>query len=364
MAKQEQTILIIEDEPLNINILRHVLETDYHVLVAKNGQQAFRRLAQNTVDLILLDIVMPEMDGYEVCERLKAEENTRHIPVIFITSKQEEKDEERGFLLGAVDYIRKPFSIPIVNARVKTQLQLVASMEKLKSLNALKNKFLGIAAHDLRSPLTGIRGYAEYIRDDFAQMDPHEIKETASFIVKISGMMLSLVNDLLDVSIIESGKLELQLIKQPLVPLIEERVALNTSSAKKKQITLRTTFKDHPILVMDSNRISQVLDNIIMNAIKFSPKHTQIHISVQKTEQYTCVSVQDQGPGLSAQDKTKLFKSFQQLSAKPTAGEKSSGLGLAIVKKIIDVHHGIIEVDSELGAGATFRFMLPNDAAE
>jgi len=231
--------------------------------------------------------------------------------------------------------------------------------KKLAELNQLKNKFLGIAAHDLRNPLTSIRGFSEILLSEEAGPVSAEQKEFLEIINKTSDEMLHLVNDLLDVSVIESGKLDLTMRFGSLKKILADRIRLLHAIAEKKNITVEANYGDVPDVRFDASRISQVGDNLIGNAIKFSPNGSRVYVSLQQKERRLQISVRDEGPGLSSEDLQKLFGTFQKLSARPTGGEKSTGLGLAIVKKIIDAHQGEVWAESTPGRGATFSFNLP-----
>lgn len=229
----------------------------------------------------------------------------------------------------------------------------------LFELNQLKNKFLGMAAHDLRNPLASIRGFSEIILSGDVGSLTEEQKEFLTIINSLSQDMLTLVNDLLDVSVIESGKLDLKLEPGSLKELIEERVRVNSILANQKMMKLHTSLSDVPKVSFDSIRIAQVIDNLITNAIKYSPPHANIYITLQQKEGKVTMGVRDQGPGISLEEQPKLFGEFQRLSTQPTGGEKSTGLGLAIAHKIVTAHNGTIGVESQVGSGSTFTFSLP-----
>ncbi|MDP2965868.1 MAG: ATP-binding protein, partial [Pelolinea sp.] len=225
---------------------------------------------------------------------------------------------------------------------------------QLENLNQMKNKFLGICAHDLRNPLSSIMGYSELILDDNQVTLSEDHTMCIGRIHSSALRMLEMVNTLLDVSVIESGHLELHLSKGAVKPLLEEHIQISRLLADKKNITIHSSLHDTPDISFDKDRISQVFDNIISNAIKYSPQGSSIYVSLDSTNGYVRVSVRDEGPGISREEQGKLFHEFQRLSSKPTGGEKSTGLGLAIVKKIIDYHKGKIEVESQPGKGSTF----------
>ena len=378
MDNRKETILIVDDERLNLNVLVNLLE-DYDTLVAKTGEQALKRVRiKPTPDLILLDIMMPGMDGYQVLQRLQADEDLRSIPVIFITAMGEINDETKGLELGAVDYITKPISPAIVKARVKTHLtlkrgldiqkdqnqrllqlndELVDKNQQLIDLNQIKNKFLGIAAHDLRNPLAVIIGMSQLIAKK--TLDENKREHFLTSIYRTSRQMLNLVNDLLDVAIIESGKFDLHIETADLQVVIKERLELLDWVASKKMIKLHAQFDAALVFQFDSNRIGQVIDNLLSNAIKFSPPHTSVFINCVINNGNVDILIKDNGQGIPENEQDSLFGTFAKTSVRPTDGEKSTGLGLAIVKKIVEAHQGSIKVQSTMGEGSTFVVTLP-----
>ncbi|MEO5349063.1 MAG: hybrid sensor histidine kinase/response regulator [Magnetococcus sp. YQC-3] len=358
MRTANAKILIVDDEPTNLDILVHLLQEEYRVVVAKNGQQALQRAhATPHPDLILLDIMMPGMDGFEVCQQLQAEKATAAIPVIFITGQVSFQDETRALALGAVDFIRKPFNPAVTSARIRTHLAIQQQKARLLELNTLKNKFLGMAAHDLRNPLNSIMGLSEMMLS--LDMEEHEKKQFTQTIYKVAQQMLVLINDLLDVSVIESGQFAVALQPGDLATLVSERVQLLQFMAKKKNVTIHTSLHATPETFFDLERMAQVIDNLVSNAIKFTPPDTEISVRTDRQDGHLRLQVSDAGPGIPDAERDRLFGVFQKLSTRPTAREKSTGLGLSIVKKIIDAHAGSITATNNPERGATFTCLLP-----
>jgi signal transduction histidine kinase len=252
----------------------------------------------------------------------------------------------------------------IERERVKSENVLLLEMtEKLRALNEQKNKFLGMAAHDLRNPIGGILGYSEMLLEEDLPEDLHTV---AGKIETSSKFMLRLLNDLLDISQIESGKLELHLEETDLGALLRQNVDLNRIAASKKDIRVELSCpEDLPRLRIDPSKIEQVVSNLISNAVKYSFPNTTVSVELLRVEQEVLLRVRDQGQGIPADELHKLFQEFQKTSVKSTAGERSTGLGLAIVKKIVEGHGGRIGVESEVGKGSTFYVNLPlrTDAA-
>jgi len=369
MAQDEEKkkILIVDDIPSNIQILAEAMRKDYQIIFATKGEEALKiAQADQPPDLILLDIMLPDIDGYTVCRHLKNENKTRDIPIIFITAKSEETDETKGFEYGGVDYIIKPFSIPIVKARVQTHLELKKRRDMLKEmadrleqLNQTKNKFLGIAAHDLRSPLGSVRGFSRLLIEELDGQLSSDQQEFLDIISQQSKHMLALVDDLLDVAVIESGKLDLRIRKDSVIEMVEKRIRLFQHKINKKGIDITTHFDNIPIIAFDRTRIAQVMDNLLSNAVKFSPESGKIIVQVLKLEDRIRIDVIDEGPGIPLEHQPHIFGAFQKFRKKHAGSEKSTGLGLSIVKRIVEAHDGNIRVLSEPGKGTTMSFTLP-----
>ncbi|MBF0147424.1 MAG: hybrid sensor histidine kinase/response regulator [Magnetococcales bacterium] len=360
MEDEQERILVVDDEKTNIDVMVGLLSNEFRVLVAKDGLQALKRTRSAPIpDLILLDIIMPEMDGFEVCRQLKGDPSTSGIPIMFITGMNNPADETRGLQLGAVDFVRKPFNPSVVLARVHTHLELSRQRKRLLELNNLKNKFLGMAAHDLRNPLNSICGMSDILLN--LQLDEQEQRRFITSIHHVGMQMRNLINDLLDVSVIESGRFNLSLQPDRLERVILSRVELFRFELEKKSIHIDAQLAETGMACFDDDRLSQVVDNLIANAIKFSNPGARITLRTGTEDGKVWFSVEDQGPGISDDDRTRMFGAFQKLSARPTGKEKSIGLGLSIVKKIVDAHRGEIRVASEMGKGSIFTVVIPVD---
>jgi len=238
--------------------------------------------------------------------------------------------------------------------------ELQKKTAELEKLNELKNRFIGTAAHDLRNPIGAIRNLAEILLEDISgSLDPDHA-ELLSMIGTSSESVLTLLNDLLTIAHIESGKLELNLEPQDIVEFVKESIRMNRVFATKRSITVRfDRFEDLPHVVLDKSKIGQVMNNLLSNAIKYSPVGGEVVLSVLRSGDYVTVSVQDNGPGIPAAERERLFKPFSRTTNPVPDGESSTGLGLAIARNIIAGHLGEIDVTSSAGAGSTFFFSLP-----
>lgn len=241
-------------------------------------------------------------------------------------------------------------------------IEMAAEAEqRLKELNELKDQHLGIAAHDLRNPLSSIRGMSQMLVE--MELDENTQTSFLQSIYRVSDQMLTLVDNLLDVAVIESGKFDLKITEENISRLVGERIELMAKNAEKKEIRLIADLQEVADSLFDADRMRQVVDNLLSNAIKFSPSGTVVNVTCGQAGRILDITVTDQGPGIPSEDLDRLFDSFEKLSAQPTGGEKSTGLGLSIVKSIVDAHGGEIEVDSEVGRGTTFIVHLPVESA-
>jgi signal transduction histidine kinase len=230
---------------------------------------------------------------------------------------------------------------------------------QLEELNEMKNKFLGIASHDLRNPIYLIKSFSEVLKDGVVGKLNEKQKELSRKIFNASNFMQGLLENLLDISKIESGKIEINKELQDFNATVNQQVELGQLLADRKNIRLNFDPGSLEDIPYDTNAITQVIGNFISNAVKFSPQESKVLVTTEKLENGIRFSVHDEGPGLSDEDQQLLFKEFQTLTARPTGGEKSTGLGLAICKKLIHLHDGQVGVSSVLGKGSVFYFSLP-----
>jgi len=362
MAPQlKSRILVVDDISKNLQVVGTILRNEgYHVMPATSGLQALERVSAQPPDLILLDLMMPEMDGLEVCSRLKAEPLTRQIPVIFLTASNEMEHLMKGFEAGAVDYITKPFNAPELLARVRTHLELKHARERLREMNEEKNEFMGIAAHDLRNPLSAIQGYAEMIIEDAQSLAHRDLEGNGQRIREAAKRMTEMVQNFLDANRIERGELKLNMAISDLSPLLQSVLETQSPHATAKGQMIQLELPPTPTLALADVSITlQVFENLVSNAVKYSPPGKKIFVRLKAEAGVVRFEVEDQGPGLSKEDQKKLFGKFARLSAKPTGGEHSTGLGLSIVKRLVEAMNGKVWCESELGMGAKFIDTIP-----
>jgi signal transduction histidine kinase len=247
----------------------------------------------------------------------------------------------------------------------ENNLKLTEVNSTLNALNQEKNEFMGIAAHDLKNPLGAIRGYAEMLEEDAEDVSSGEVADMAARIKKSANLMFALVSNLLDVNRIEQGKMDLVLGPCDLWDTMRQAVEGYRQRALAKEIQI--VFDDTrraPLVMADAAQLVQIIDNLVSNAVKYSPPGKRIHVQVRQVDGCVRGEVRDEGPGISAEDQKRLFGKFARLSAQPTAGEHSTGLGLAIVKRLVESMKGKVWCESELGKGAAFIVEFPLAAVE
>jgi signal transduction histidine kinase len=362
-------ILVVDDDRLNRRLVAAILRPEgWEVIEADTAEKGLELYALAPPDLVLLDVMLPGLNGFDACRELRSRYGDSAAPVIFITAKAESDDVVEGLAAGGVDYLPKPIRAKEALARIRTHLQirhLLAEQKllvaELSKANAAKNKFLGMAAHDLRNPLASIRGLAEFLREGVVgQLTPDQL-DLVETIHTASQQMLVLVNELLDVATIEAGELKISLEMADLAELVEKAVYLANIEATAKQTKIEILPHDRPTPHrLDPNKIRQVVNNLLSNAVKFSPPGSTITVEIEAIAGAIVVAVRDQGPGIPEAERGKLFKDFSRTSVQPTGGEKSTGLGLAICRKIVDGHHGTITAENLPERGCVFRVTLPS----
>ena len=358
-------ILIVDDMPANIKVLVETLRPQYEILVATHGRNALKLAVAEKPDLILLDIVMPEMDGYEVCGKLKMDPVTRNIPVIFITAKTEEDDETRGLEIGAIDYITKPFSTAIVLSRIKTHLGLKQAREKIENQNRellaadrLKEDVNRIIRHDLKTPLNTIIGFssAMLMNEGLSQKN----KEYLGVINDAGYQLLKMINQSTDLLKMEQGTYILEAVPVNLRETLQKIIKANKTMMENKMISItirrdgETTDCGQPFLVIGEELLCfSLFANLIKNALEASPNNSGVSLSLNSTGEGAEVSIHNKG-GVSAPIKDQFFDKYV------TSGKKQgTGLGTYSAKLIAQTQNGSIHLDASDDRSTTVTVRLP-----
>jgi signal transduction histidine kinase len=353
-------ILIVDDVPKNIQVLGTLLaKFNCELAVAMNGQQALDTVAKIHPDLILLDVMMPIMDGHETCQRLKSNPKTKDIPVIFLSAKTESEDIVKGFELGAVDYVTKPFIGSELLARVKTHLSLKKAQQIVEEEVNTKNKFFSIMSHDLRGAFGIIMSFVELIQVNREYLTQDEIDELLNDIAKTSKNTLELLEDLLKWARSQTGAIQFNPEKLVIKDLFTKICEKQKDIAQAKDIQLSSSATEDKIIVGDSNMLLLIIRNLIANAIKFTNKGGKITVSAEDTGNFIRTEVTDTGVGIKPETISKLFCINSKVSTSGTDNEQGSGLGLVLCKEFVKINGGEIGVESIPGEGTTVWFTIP-----
>jgi len=367
---EKPRILIVDDEKANLKILSELLSSEAEVSVAKSGSQGLWKAERLLPDLILLDIVMPEMDGFETIKSLKQTPALADIPVIFITGLDTADNEKYGLDLGALDYIRKPFNASVVKTRIATHLKLIGQTKTLKALSVklreadeAKSRFLANMSHEIRTPLTSIIGYAEMIQQ--SELSGMESEQAIDIIASSGKHLLSLINDILDLSKIEAEKLQIEQMPLLLPVMLDEITALVKPKVDEKKLGFNLDIR-YPIpshVVTDPTRLKQILLNLINNAIKFTEQGS-VSLSVAVENDLLVFNVVDTGIGISTEQQQHIFSAFEQADVSVTRKFGGTGLGLNISRYLATRLGGDLSVTSVPKLGSDFRASICPGLAE
>lgn len=366
LAPDCPTVLIVDDRSDSRFLIRHSLKTEkYEVMEASGGEEALRILESVHPDVILLDVCMPGMSGYEVCRVLKSRPATCKIPLILVSALSDRAALAQGFAAGAVDYLAKPVRPEELCARVavhvelnRARRELEESHARLAALNQEKDMMFGMAAHDLRGPLAVITGFAESMLDQPAGTDA---RQTLEAIAREARHMEDFLGTLLDLEALERGGTGLKARTINIGVEAKQAVERAGPLAARKDLTLRFEASGGPSRALaDENAVRRILDNLVSNAVKFTPPGGRISVRVGEAVGEVQCLVLDSGPGLTPRDLERVFTRFARLSARPTGGEKSTGLGLAICRALAEGMGGRTWCGNNTeGGGAYFAFSLP-----
>jgi len=360
MEKSNFKILIVDDIPTNIQVLGSVLRKDgYEVAFTDNGQDAINMAKSNLYDLILLDIMMPNMDGFEVCKTLKQFPGSKDIPIIFLTAKTDSESLVKGFELGAVDYLTKPFKAAELLARVKTHTSLKFATEQLIKSNAMKDKLFSIIAHDLRGPVGNFGAALEILIENLDTFNKEALSEILLDLKKSATRSFELLQNLLKWARSQNNTIEFSPTLQNLNNIILENIDLLKSSATQKHITIKAEIQDKTFVFADENMLKTILRNLLSNAIKFSFNNGQVIVKTTKSGNCAEIVVKDFGVGIKDENLQKILTTHEHFSTFGTANEKGTGLGLNLCKDFIERNGGKITIESKEGKGTEIHFTLP-----
>ena len=360
MEDHKFKILIVDDIPTNIQVLGSVLrKAGYEVAFTDNGLDAIKKARSIKYDLILLDIMMPQMDGFEVCKILKSHPESDDIPIIFLTAKTDSESLVKGFELGAVDYLTKPFKSPELLARVKTHISLKYTQEELSKSNAMKDKLFSIIAHDLRGPVGNFGSAVGVLIENIEYFDKNTLQETLVELKKSAIGAYELLQNLLKWARSQNNTIEFSATPLNLQMILTETLELLNNSAKQKNIDFSTQIEDDMLVFADENMVKTILRNLISNAIKFSNNYSRVEVVGYKKSQFAEIVIKDHGVGIKKDDLKRIFSFHEYFTTYGTANEKGTGLGLNLCKDFVERNGGKIWVESAEGIGSNMYFTLP-----
>jgi signal transduction histidine kinase len=358
-------ILVLDDEDINIKIIKNAFEGDYTIYYAQKPADALMILKRINIDLLLLDVMMPEMDGYEFCRNIKDDEALKNIPVIFITGRADIDSVISGFNEGAADYIAKPFRIAELKARVRNQMELQETKRQLENtnkalirLNATKDRLFSIIGHDLRGSVGGIDSLLQFLLDT-KDMDAAEMRSYIKEMKSYASFAGELLENLLNWALAQENRLEINRWPLSLSVIVRQCSQTLSLAAHAKNITVKDSVDEGITIYADGDMIMTVIRNLLSNAIKFTRPGGAVSISASENEERVKISVTDNGVGIAAEKLKTIFNTGKDNSTGGTAGEKGTGLGLFLCRELIEKHHGEISAESEEGKGSAFVFTLP-----
>lgn len=356
----KKRILIVDDIPKNIQLAASFLKPEgYDIYFAQNGANAISHALEIVPDLILLDIMMPGMDGIEVCKKIKDNKKTSHIPIIFLTAKDDDQTISEGFKSGAVDYITKPFNAPELKARVRTHLQLRQREIQLEEINSAKDRLFSIIGHDLKTPLSNILSLGNLLINQKDILSDKEHKQLLDDIVESARQGLYLLENLLSWSRIQLGLRKTKSETIEISKVLKPNIDFIKPSADAKSINVIQKIKPNIYIHADLNFINTILRNLLSNAVKFTPPNGSIKIIVESLNSEVAIYVTDTGVGIPEDRIKKLFNPKETITTAGTQNEKGTGLGLALSNDLARILGGKLEVESKENEGSSFKLFLP-----
>ncbi len=355
-------VLVVDDEPANIFFLKGLLkEEGYLVTTASDGRECLDNLNVNKPDVILLDIMMPDISGIEVLEKIQENIKLKDIPVIMVTAKTESLDVEEALDKGAVEYIRKPIDEIELLARLRTTLRIKKQEDRLRDMLQSKKDFIEIISDDLRTPFSSISGFAQLLYYDkkLAEHLNSNNKDFLKYIIDTSNNIVDYFNKLLNWTKIEARELKLRLSDVNLLKLINTSIVSYTTVISDKNINVIKEIDEDFEVRVDQIYFGQLIMNLLSNAVKFTPKNGEIKFSATDDKNITRIIISDSGLGISDIEPEEMFGRFIHTPVRGTKGEKGNGLGLGICKKIIDAHGFKITYESVPREGTDFIITIP-----
>jgi len=365
-AKDGAAILVVDDEDHNRALLRAMLGGQHRVLEAANGPAALDLLGAEQVDLVLLDVMMPGMSGYDVCQKIKQRVGEPLLPVLLVTALSEQEQKNLGLQAGADDFLTKPVDRRELLLRVRAFLKLRAQdalirqqLKQLAQLQTTKDEMLSLMVHDLRSPLAGIVSHLSLIIEDAPE---GRLREDAQAALRSADTMRDSLEEALQIRLLEEGQLPIARAPVDLKALVRDAAATLEPTARRKRIQLSTTLDGEAVASVDGKLVRRAIENLLGNALKYTPAGKDVSVDVRHRDGTVEIEVRDRGPGIPAELKATMFEKYGSVEAKKGGPRKGFGLGLYMVKLVADGHGGMASVLDRDGGGAVFSIRLRSAA--
>ena len=379
MKKQHHQILVVDDEELNVRFLsQFLIRKGFAAITAHSGEEALALVASESPDLVLLDAMMPQMDGFEVCRRLRANPETALLPVVMVTALQRPEDEAHALDAGADDFLPKPINYTELMSRIRSLMRIKDLHDELRTnqdaleekhdqllqLQHLRESLTQMLVHDLKNPLTGIMGCTELL----TMLSENMTEKQISILKKLednTGTLLKMVTELLDVSRMEENKLVIRPEAVSVKEVFMHNIGELEYMIEKYQLVMDMHLSDDNAMVWaDRDLLMRIIANLLFNAIKHSQKGGKLTLTCewQAAEHRMYFAVADTGEGIPVEYLEKIFEKFSQVDLKQRGLKSDRGLGLTFCKLAVEAHGGKIWAESELGKGSTFKFFIPSSA--
>jgi len=353
-------VLVVDDEPMNRSLIRATLAGFCEVLEASSAAAALDVLKERPIDLVLLDVMMPQMNGYEACKLIKAQAK-EYLPVVLVTALGEQNDRNRGLESGADDFLTKPVDRRELLLRTRAFLRLRdqdkvirRQLEELRRLQGAKDDMVALLVHDLRSPLAGIIAHLQLLAEDVTGRSLTDVQQA----MRAAETALSRLEETLQVRLIEEGQLTIHRQMVSLEPLVRDSVATLEAIARRKNVHLTRSVEGEPEAPLDQNLVRRSLENLLSNALKYTPRGGDIAVAVRANAGLVAIEVADRGPGIPDEQKKGMFEKFGSVEQKQGGQRKGIGLGLYLVKLVAQGHGGAVTVEDRPGGGSVFRLTL------
>ena len=358
-------VLIVDDEARNRSLLRAWLAGAYQVVEAQTGLEAMQIVETQEIDLVLLDVMMPEQDGFETCRLIKAAPREAFLPVLLVTALGEQDDRNTGLEAGADDFLHKPLDRRELLLRVRSFLRLReqeklirAHVHELRRLQSLKDDLVSLLVHDLRNPLAGVLSSIELALD---APNPAEQREDLSRALRGANGLREVLDETLQVRLLEENAIVARRVDVDLLALLEGAIATLAGTARRRRVTVTCTTEGDARATLDDKLVRRSVENLLSNALKYTPADTEVTVAARNHLGWIEIEVSDRGPGIPAEQKGRMFEKFGSVEAQRGSARRGIGLGLYLVNLVAAAHEGDVSVHDRAGGGSTFRLRLAPD---